>query len=123
MDEVKLQNCRVLIHTADQYLETVFDDGARLPAAANHGDEDEARAKALGYRNTWQMSLEHELLHSILSEAMGLKYSPTLHAVATGEKIDQEEIDMEERLVLCVQKLLNDARFGREPYLEAMRPR
>lgn len=99
--------CLVRIFAAERYLETVFADGTKVPAAAGDSEADVARAHALGYGgDTWAMTRDHELLHTSLAENAGLSYSPTLWALAHGEPMPPD-VQREEGLVLHVQRLIN----------------
>jgi hypothetical protein len=94
------------------YLETVFT--LKVPAAANYDQQSVDRAIALGYQgDTWAMSRDHELLHSLIAEQRGEDYSHVLLGVAYRELGgDKERIVsplsswQEEILVLSVQKYI-----------------
>jgi hypothetical protein len=93
----------------EQYLETVFADGTRVPAAPQETDEYRATALALGYGDdVWRMCREHEIAHTTLMQSLGLMYSPTLWAVAHGAHgtipNSPGEMGAEEELVLAYQK-------------------
>lgn len=83
-----------------------------VPAAGNDDADSIRRAWELGYGgNTWHMSRDHELLHSLIAEQRGEPYSRVLLGVgvraAGGCKediISQVESDDEEALVLDVQR-------------------
>lgn len=94
------------------YLETAFPDGTKVPAAPQDTDDYRATAFRLGYgTDTWAMCREHELAHTELAELLGLPYSPTLWAVAHGEKRAiigaPGEMQAEEDLVLAYQRWRN----------------
>lgn len=107
---IQFKNCRADIYEHARYMETVFADGTKVPAQANDDAESVARAKALGYDDTWPMSKDHELLHTQLAEAEGLPYSPVLHAVAHNIDLPAEVIHREECVVLFVQAHVNKER-------------
>jgi hypothetical protein len=93
----------------EHYLETVFPDGTRVPAAPQDTDQYRATAAALGYGDDiWRLCREHEIAHTTLMQSLGLRYSPTLWAVAHGErgKIPNSpgEMAAEEKLVLAYQE-------------------
>jgi hypothetical protein len=93
----------------EQYLETVFADGTRVPAAPQETDEYRATALALGYGgDVWRMCREHEIAHTTLMQSLGLMYSPTLWAVAHGNPKaipgSPGEMSAEENLVLAYQR-------------------
>jgi hypothetical protein len=99
----------VRIFEDEHYLETVFPDGSRVPAAPHDSDEYRATAASLGYgEDTWRLCREHEIAHTTLLQRLGLKYSPTLWAVAHGAhgKIPNSpgEMAAEEKLVLAYQE-------------------
>jgi hypothetical protein len=102
--------CEIRVWPA--YLETVWADGLKVPAAANDDAESIARAHELGYSgDTWRMSLEHELSHTLLDVARGYPYSRVLRGVAVREAggskedvISRDASDYEEGLVLDVQR-------------------
>lgn len=92
------------------FLRTVF--RIEVPAAGNDDAASIARAWELGYAgNTWAMSRDHELLHSLIAEQRGTPHSRVLLGVAVraagGDKgaiVSQEESDEEEALVLDMQR-------------------
>lgn len=102
------RNCIVRVFEETRYLETVFCDGAKVPAAPQDNDEYRATAARLGYgTDTWRMCREHEIAHTVVCEAFGLPHSPTLWAVAHGHKNgipdSPGEMAAEEALVLAYQ--------------------
>jgi hypothetical protein len=85
---------------------TVLPEGDPIVAAAQDNDEYHARAESLGYEQaTHLMSREHEILHALLAHWTGQWASPTLLAVARGEK--WEHWEAEEAAVLAIQRFLN----------------
>jgi hypothetical protein len=94
----------------DAYLETAFI--LKVPAAANYDQESVDRALALGYQgSTWEMSRDHEILHSLIAEQRGKQFSPVLFGVAYrsigGDKeriVSPASSFREEGLVLSVQR-------------------
>lgn len=103
------KNCHVRYFPAADYLETVFQDGAKCPAQFSFTLDDVAKAEQLGYPSTHQgvrtMHLEHELSHTVLAEALGEPYCPVLRSVAV--KGPCEGAWEREALVLAFQKSLN----------------
>lgn len=95
-------------------VETVYDDGVTATGLATFNDEQRARAAALGYGTTdeavWEMHKEHELLHSVVAEAMGKERSDALYGWSSCTQ-RPGEIPLEERIVFLVQRTLN---VGRE---------
>lgn len=87
---------------------THFPDGTSVPATANNDAESVERAKELGYHSTWEMTLFHELSHSLLAAAMGLPYSPVLWMVAHPDdpKPPKATLHEEECQVFTIQKAL-----------------
>jgi len=111
--EYRFQHCRVTIDDAGQRVETVFDDGAVVAAIPEFDDESIARARALGYRGTddeavWSMTRHHDLMHTVIAEAEGHPYSPTLHAVGHGYHLPPGAAEREERVVFVAQRMLNE---------------
>jgi hypothetical protein len=92
------------------YLETVIT--LKVPAAANYDQQSVDRAIALGYQgDTFTMSRDHELIHSLIAEQRGKQFSPVLFGVAyrniggLKERIVSPLASwQEESLVLSVQK-------------------
>jgi hypothetical protein len=112
VEKHKMKNCRVEIDDDERRAETIFEDGSRLPAAPIMDAENVARARALGYEGSdedavWAMTRHHDLVHTVIAEAEGWPYSPTLHAVANGYTLPPGTSQREERLVFLVQRLLN----------------
>ena len=119
MDEHRFEHCRVVINVTARWLSTTFSDGAELIAAPNMDAESIARARSLGYCGSdsyavWAMTRDHELLHTLIAEAQGHPWSPTLHAVAHGYALAPGVVEQEERVVLFAQRLRN---VGLEPIL------
>lgn len=107
----KVGGTRVTVDEARQTVTTEFANGLSLTATPGDTSEDEARATALGYCDVWAMTREHDLLHALVSDALGLSHSPALHAVAAGEAMaDPQMGDFEERIVLLLQRALNVGR-------------
>lgn len=107
-----MKNCRFEIDDENRRAETIFEDGSRLPAAPVMDSENVARARALGYSGSdeeavWAMTRHHDLVHTVIAEAEGWPYSPTLHAVANGYQLPPGTSQREERLVFLIQRLLN----------------
>jgi hypothetical protein len=84
---------------------TRFDDGTKVVACPEHTELERARACALGYPNTWEMTRHHDLLHSILAYSQGLDVSPVLWAVAHDLEVDADVARAEEGAVLLLQRL------------------
>jgi hypothetical protein len=97
------------------YIETVYDDGTVSTGIPSFNSEQRARAVALGYESSnqgvWEMHKEHELLHSILSEAEGWPMSPSHYLWAKFGESPKGMIPREESLVFLLQRALN---VGRE---------
>jgi hypothetical protein len=115
MRTIRLRYVTIDIWDDAQTLRTTFADGLVLPAAANDDAASVHRAMLLGYRGpdaTWQMSRDHEIIHSLLAEALGYKWSPTLHCAAVrwagGEReTTHDETQREETVVLALQETAN----------------
>jgi hypothetical protein len=52
------------------------------------------------------MTRWHDLLHTVIAEARGEPWSPTLHAIAHGYQLAPGVNEQEERVVLFVQRAL-----------------
>lgn len=114
---------RVVVDPDTQTVTTTFADGSQLVAAAVHDDESGARAAALGYpvwigleQAVWEMTRDHDRLHTLLAEAQGHPASIALWYAAHPEQemraADKLMAAIEERTVLLIQRLLNE---GLEP--------
>lgn len=85
---------------------TRFPDGTEVHAHPQHGPEDEARARALGYPDVGAMTFDHDQLHSLLAWALAHRCSPVLAALAEGSAATGEVAEAEEAMVLAVQRFL-----------------
>jgi hypothetical protein len=112
MKEIAIGACVIRIWPETQYLETVFSEGHKVPAAPNPDDPASvALAARLGYRGAnacWQLSRDHECLHSWCAVQEGLDFSPTLWHVAYHVKSPPGLMRDEEARVLALQALLHD---------------
>jgi hypothetical protein len=85
MTTLTFQRCRLDVDHERKYMQTTFEDGTYAPATPNYREDDVRRARELGYRgDTWQMTLDHEPLHTLIAEMMGESYSRILWNVAHG---------------------------------------
>jgi hypothetical protein len=110
---------RLTIVIDEQYrtVTTTLPDGAVIVAAPNMDEESISRARSLGYTDpddmdaVWQMTKDHERLHHLLAEAEGLQCSIALwyaaHPDSPMDEHDRGRADREERVVLLIQRLLN----------------
>lgn len=87
---------------------TKFGDGTSVPATGNLDAESIQRAAELGYRNTWEMSRDHEMCHNLLAAVVGLPYSPVLWSVAHPDEPKPPKFAMheEECQVFTIQRAL-----------------
>lgn len=100
--------CVIRVWPETMFVETVWPDGAKVPAAPNFDDASCALAAELGYKDTWAMSLAHETLHTWLAVQAGLPFfSPTLWYVAHQLKPPRGLAPTEEARVLAFQAALN----------------
>lgn len=119
----------ILVNELERVVTTIFADGTELHAAPNHDKESWARAHALGYPwqsmgalpmdpnaawladTMWQMTKDHERLHHLVADALGREHSTALwhaaHPEQTMTPTAQAQADAEERIVLLIQRLLN----------------
>lgn len=111
MVEVKFKGCVVRIWFERQYLETIFPDQTRVPAAPNFDPDSRRLAAELGYGDgpdaTWRMSLQHELAHTVVAEHLGQPFSLALWLTAHGAVGRRGVISGEEGRVLALQAFLN----------------
>lgn len=115
MNEVRIGDNFIRCWPEQQHICTVLPDGSEVPASPNHTEEDVARASELGYASTWEMSRDHEAMHTYLAHRLGLPYSPTLWWVAHQATVPmtpamQERFAAEEAMVMEFQRVLT----GRE---------
>lgn len=73
----------------DDHVASVFPDGSVCHGVFTFTDEDEARARALGYHGSsdqacWRMHRDHDLAHHLVAQALGWSYSQVLHMAAQG---------------------------------------
>lgn len=99
----RIGNC--IVEVGGNFVATDFADGKQLVATVNYTEEDKARAKALGYDSVEEMTLEHDLTHNIVANALGFSESPTLRGVVEGQS--SVLADLEERIVMLVQRVSN----------------
>lgn len=81
---------------------TRFSDGAELVACMEEQPGQRATADMLDC-SIQEMNETHDLFHTIVAEAIGLRCSPALWAAAHGEK-NEELHGIEEEAILAVQK-------------------
>lgn len=104
---ILFDNCLVEVWEEERSLITKFFDGTSVPAAPYNQEEIAAN---LGYKDPWDMVREHEILHTFLSQVIGLSVSPTLWDVAHNKDISQTRKTLfpkEEWVVTEFQKYLN----------------
>jgi hypothetical protein len=119
MDTLEFGRCVVHVFPEARYLETVFADGAKVPACPQAVPSYRATAERLGYgEDVWALCREHEISHTTLLQALGLEYSPTLWAVAHGATRSipgaPGEMEAEEDMVLAFQRWRNVRRAHSE---------
>lgn len=105
-----------VIYTVDDGLrrvQTIFPEGGgACLGVATFTDEDHARALGLGYSGTgddvcWKMHRDHDLLHTVVAQAMGWPWSMVLWCAATGRPHPDGFGNAEERMVFLVTRALN----------------
>lgn len=109
MIKVEFNECDVLIYPQFGTVETWFRDGGVAIGAREGKIGNQEYAEHLGYARAWQALVEHELLHTWISQKQGKPCSPTLWAVAHGYTpacAPYEERLLEESLVLSCQRFL-----------------
>ncbi len=105
-------NCLVTVLTDNGYVQTTFDDNTFVPALPLLDPTNLFLAQTLGYKDDIKkMTMDHEILHTYLSETIGLDYSPTLWTLAHHSVglscVSQETQWIEDALVLSFQRYLN----------------
>jgi hypothetical protein len=106
----EFSHCWVHVDTDNSWTSTNFKDGTSVPATPNSDDQYKYWANYCGYADLSQMSREHEIAHTYISEKIGRKYSQTLWDVAHGVPTSADQIkehQKEEGLVLAFQRFLN----------------
>lgn len=94
------------------HVQTIFGDGSCVTGVAQYGDEDESRARSLGYHGEaedvcWALHRDHDLIHTIVSQAEGWPWSQTLWLLAHGFDTPPGLAMREERLVFLLTRTLN----------------
>ena len=91
------------IDTGIDWCRTTLPNGKEVPAEPNA--ESPAMAERLGYGgDVAQMTREHDALHAIVTDAIGLPFSISLMLVA-GEDVPAELAALEEDAILKLQEL------------------
>lgn len=110
---IPFSSCLSKIKVENAYIETIFEDDTKVPALPQYNPVSLFTSHDLGYEDDIKrMTIDHELLHTFLSEFAGLKYSPTLWSVAHQQNLEVEGVIEiwrqyeEEALVLSFQKYL-----------------
>lgn len=106
-----------LVYETDEHdgsIRSVFPDGKICEGVAQFGDEDVARARALGYSGVsdedacWLMHAEHDLAHHLVAQALGWPWSQVLYLTACGlEKLPAGVYPLEERFAFLLQRACN----------------
>lgn len=98
---------RVCVEVGERYTVTTFPDGRQL--VADHAEQpgQAATAARLGYPSAEAMNRDHDLAHSLLAHWLGLECSPTLHAVASGNRYPLSAL--EEDAVFAIQRFARAA--------------
>lgn len=88
-----------------------FADGVSVPSQPEDSDAYRAAAQHHGYgTDTWQLCVDHEIMHLALADWLGLPDSPTLLAVRRGRLGDDLVLRaLEETAVLAVQQFARAA--------------
>lgn len=90
-------------HTVVRVSET---DRRELPAVPEETDEYRERATYLGYDDPLQMCQEHDIIHTMLADMLGLDVSPALLGAVCDEPIN-DLTGAEEDAVLAIQRFIN----------------
>lgn len=109
---IRIGTMTVDIDEVAQRVTTTLPDGRRLVAEPIYDEECGQRALSLGYGSEganaiWEMTREHDLAHCLLAHALGQDRPRVLDAVAGGRPISAADADLEERVVLLLQRVSN----------------
>jgi hypothetical protein len=100
---VRFAHC--FLRTTAEGCETVFEDGRVCPAVFLDGTEQRLHSYDLGYfGDTRRMHLHHEAAHTLIAEARGQPYSPTLRNVAVPGTAADDQRAEEESIVFSFQR-------------------
>jgi hypothetical protein len=101
-----LSICSVIVDDEQEYVETRFPDGTKVPATPNGTPEAAEMVSKLGYSDEWTMTVDHEICHCWFAYLEG-HVSPALWHVAHQNSEVDEVIWAEEQEVLEHQKELS----------------
>jgi hypothetical protein len=107
---LRLTHCEVLIDPGTRMVSTRFRDGLECVATRTDSDENRREAEDEGYigeDQVWRCLQDHELCHSLISEWLWQRPSPTLRHVAGGERCEYGKQLYEEALTIAFQRFLN----------------
>jgi hypothetical protein len=102
----QFRRCVFTANDADEYAETRFFDGTKVPARPEATDDYARRSIELGCPSIWACCWQHEITHHALAELHGLRFSPALWNVAHGIQPPDTGFE-EEAAVLELQAFLN----------------
>lgn len=103
----RLQIGSTAVTIGDGETVTLFADGLTLSASHDEQPGQLETAERLGV-SVAQMNAEHDLVHSMLAQWLGLPHSPTLYGVATKNYFAAHSV--EEQAVLGIQAFARAAR-------------
>jgi hypothetical protein len=118
----RFDDVQVDVYEDTRTVTTTFADGTYVCAAPNFDPDNIKQAWSLGYQgDTWAMTRDHELTHSLLAVRDGLEHSQTLWRLAHPDAdVSHETVALEEAMVLDFQQLLcKTAPRPWDPYREA----
>lgn len=119
--ELSIGRCAIRVWPENQYLETCFEDGTKVPAAPQDNDYYRGIAERNGYgTDTWRQCFEHEVLHTWLRVQCGDPFSLTLWGAAHGVVQRRGLKHDEEQVVFAFQQLLNGAEVAEPDWLADM---
>jgi hypothetical protein len=111
----RFAHCELRIFPETHYVETLFPDGTRAGATRECEVGNAVYAAHLGYTDCWLALVEHEIGHTLVSMALGHRWSPTLQAVAhkyaPGTAPYEEQL-AEEAVVLQLQRFSRTGAVG-----------
>jgi hypothetical protein len=104
---IHLQTCVWELYARPWHISTVFADSLRVEAAPDHA-RDLMIARAYGYGDdTLSLWRHHDLYHTVLLQALGYPYSPTLRNIIEPGVASDVFRAAEEAFVLDTQYFLN----------------
>lgn len=100
---------RTIVKMDGHLVETTLYDGGVVYAIPHDTEGYREKAERLGYGDDiGRMCRDHELVHVLLAEALGLRESPVMRKLASGQP-DSAVLGYEEDAVLAIQRFATAA--------------